>query len=76
MVEHFVRRIDALPNIAGVDVMNEPFPALDFFGVLHDKIVGNLRNGWGLGVQGLHRVGEVTDAHFARGHYRCSGAVL
>ncbi len=29
MVEHFVRRIDALPNIAGVDVMNEPFPGMN-----------------------------------------------
>ena len=28
MVEHFVRRIGALPNVAGVDVMNEPFPGL------------------------------------------------
>jgi endoglycosylceramidase len=25
MLEHVVRRIDALPNIAGVDIMNEPF---------------------------------------------------
>jgi endoglycosylceramidase len=28
MIEHFVRRIDALPNIAGVDIMNEPFGGL------------------------------------------------
>jgi endoglycosylceramidase len=29
MVEHFVRRVDALPNVAGVDIMNEPFPGIN-----------------------------------------------
>ena len=29
MIEHFVRRIDVLPNLAGVDIMNEPFPGLN-----------------------------------------------
>ncbi len=29
MVEHVVRRIDTLPNVAGVDIMNEPFPGMN-----------------------------------------------
>jgi endoglycosylceramidase len=30
MLEHLMRRVEGLPNVAGIDVMNEPFPAWDF----------------------------------------------
>ena len=30
MLEHLLKRVGGLPNVVGVDVMNEPFPALDF----------------------------------------------
>lgn len=29
MLEHVVRQIDGLSNLAGVDIMNEPFPGMD-----------------------------------------------